>query len=73
MPPPGRPPLPPGQRREDSIPVRFTADERTLIEWAANDAAGTDNASISAWVRSEAVAAAKRRRRRHASNNDTQS
>lgn len=44
--------------------MRFTADERTLVEWAANDAAGTNNASISAWVRSEAVAAAKRRRRR---------
>lgn len=53
--------------------MRFTTDERTLIEWAANDAAGTTNASISAWVRSEAVAAAKRRRRRHASKNDIQS
>ncbi|WP_131822483.1 hypothetical protein [Mycobacteroides chelonae] len=70
MPSPGRPPLEPGQRREDPIPVRFTADERTLVEWAANDAAGTNNASISAWVRSEAVAAAKRRRRRHDSKDD---
>lgn len=47
--------------------MRFTADERTLVEWAANDAAG---ASISAWVRSEAVAAAKRRRRRHDAKGD---
>jgi len=39
------------------VPVRFTEDERELIESAAQ----ADAQSVSAWVRDRALAAAKRR------------
>lgn len=33
--PPGRPPFKAGQRRSAAVPVRFTEDERDIIEAAA--------------------------------------
>ncbi|MDV7137166.1 plasmid mobilization protein [Williamsia muralis] len=52
----GRPPLDPEQRRSAPVPVRFTAQERALVEAAA----GSAGVSVSAWVRQRAVKDAKR-------------
>ncbi|MFW0154392.1 plasmid mobilization protein (plasmid) [Mycobacterium sp. smrl_JER01] len=57
--PPGRPPFKAGQRRNAVVPVRFTEDERDIIEAAAE----ADGQAVSAWVRDRALAAARRRSR----------
>lgn len=46
-------------RRSAPVPVRFTEDERKLVESAAR----AEQSSLSAWVRDRAVAAAKRHAR----------
>ncbi|MBU8820619.1 MULTISPECIES: plasmid mobilization protein [Mycolicibacterium] len=59
MPSPGRPPLKAGQRRSAAVPVRFTEEEREIIDSAAE----ADGQAVSAWVRDRALAAARRRSR----------
>jgi uncharacterized protein (DUF1778 family) len=56
----GRPPIDAERRRGAPLPVRFTDQERELIEVAA----AADGMSLSAWIRARAVTAAKRGNRR---------
>jgi uncharacterized protein (DUF1778 family) len=57
----GRPPIDAEKRRGAPIPVRFTDEERELVEAAA----AADGVSLSMWIRARAVAAAKRNRKRN--------
>ncbi len=61
--PTGRPPLDAEKRRTAAVPVRFTGEERQLVE----DAAAADRMKLSAWIRARAVAAARRRKQPDAS------
>jgi hypothetical protein len=54
---PGRPPLPDADRLEAPLRVRFTADERELVEKAASVA----GVSVSGYIRDVTLDAARRR------------
>lgn len=56
----GRPPIDAEKRRGAPVPVRFTDEERELVE----DAAAADGMSLSAWIRARAVTAARRANRK---------
>jgi uncharacterized protein (DUF1778 family) len=55
----GRPPIDAEKRRGAPVPVRFTDEERELVE----NAAAADGMSLSAWIRARAVTAARRANR----------